>query len=417
MRIHPGCLCLLAGLVAGCGNPHPSLTSVSPNQAYSGQDVNMTLFGGNLIPTTILDPKQGRRIATSDGFRIRIGDGTSWWQLGDVTWLSPDRMTARFSGPMADGVKTGALDVELVDPRGEKAVLPGGFVKLGPDETPPLVTFEGPSLAAMFAPDMILRGSFSGADVAPGRLTGLDWTYYENDRVVATADNSCEVLAGAPKATCGFQVQISSTLAGGDVIQIVARAYDDADPPNVGESTLSFVLHGLPSIAKLSPEKGASGTDLVIHGSGFLPGSQVTFDDKLMFPDGGIFVDANTLSGHAPDHTGAGKVKVVVHSPLGKSAPVEFEYLPGPEIVMVSPSAGSAAGGTAVTVKGNHLSNAVIYFGDDLSSALPFTEWIERSETAAVGKAPPGYGDATVWAVDPDLGYDKITHGYAWSLP
>jgi hypothetical protein len=415
MRIHPGCLCLLAGLVAGCGNPHPSLTSVSPNRAYSGQDVHMTLYGDNLIPATILDPNQGRRIATSDGFRIRIGNGKRWWQLEDVAWLSPNRMTAWYAGFMAQEVDPGELAVELVDPRGEKAVLPGGFVKLEADQTKPVVTFESPSQDAMFAPGLFLRGRFSADGVAPGKLTGLDWTYYENDRAVTGSDNSCEVLPGSSHASCAFQVRISSALGGGDVVQIVARAYDDAEPVNVAEQPLSFVLHALPSIAKLSPEKGGPGTDIVIRGSGFIPGSQVTFGDKLMFPDGGIFVDANTLSGHVPDRDGVGKIEVVVRSSLGISEPAEFEYLPVPQITMVIPPTGPA--GTNVTVRGKNLSNARIYFGDELASAVPFTKLLAQSDTAVVGTAPPGIGNATVWAIDPDSGYADLPHGYTWSTP
>jgi hypothetical protein len=416
MRIHLGCLWLLAGLEAGCGNPHPSLTSVSPNRAYSGQDVHMTLYGDNLIPATILDPNQGRRIATSDGFRIRIGtQKKGWWQLSDVAWLSPHSMTGWFSGAMAEDVTPGNLDVELVDPRGEKAVLPGGFVKLGADVAKPVVTFESPSQDTLFAPGLFLRGRFSADAAVPGKLTGLDWTYYENDRPVTGSDNSCEVLPGSLHASCAFQVRISSALGGGDVVQIVARAYDDAEPANVAEQPLSFVLRALPTIAKLSPDKGGSGTDIVIHGSGFVPGSQVTFGDKLMFPNGGIFVDANTLSGHAPDRDGVGKVQVVVRSALGISEPAEFEYLPVPQITMVIPPSGPA--GTSVTVRGKYLSNARIYFGDQLASAVPFDKLIAQSDTAVVGTAPPGIGSATVWAVDPDLGYDDLPHGYTWSAP
>jgi hypothetical protein len=376
----------------------------------------MTLWGDNLIPATILDPNQGRRIATSDGFRIRIGgDGKNWWQLSHVAWLSPNRMSAWFAGFMTQGVDPGALDVELVDPRGEKAVLPGGFVKLEADQTKPMVTFESPTQEAMFAPGMFLRGRFNADGVAPGKLSGLDWTYYENDRPVAGSDNSCEVLPGSSHASCAFQVRISSALGGGDVVQIVARAYDDAEPANVDEQPLSFVLHALPTIAKLSPEKGGSGTDIVIRGSGFVPGSQVTFGDKLMFPNGGMFVDASTLSGHVPDHDGVGKVEVVVRSALGTSEPAEFEYLPVPQITMVIPPSGPA--GTSVTVRGKNLSNARIYFGDELASAVPFTKLLAQSDTAVVGTAPPGLGSATVWAVDPDLGYDDLPHGYTWSAP
>lgn len=420
MRIHPGCLCLCVGLWAGCENPHPALTSVSPNQAYSGQDVSMTLLGDNLVPATILDPSEGRRIATSDGFRIRIGDGTNWWQLGDVAWVSPHEMTARFTGAQAQGVALGELDVELVDPRGQKAVLPGGFDMLAKDQTPPTLTFDGPTPDVPFAPGMYLRGSFRAADVAPGRLSGLDWTYLENDRQMAASDGSCVVPPGGTEATCSFQVQISKTLGGGDVVSILAQAYDDADPPNVSDTPpLSFVLHALPWIAEVSPENGGlmGGTDVVIKGSHFPPDSKVTFDGVLMFPDGGVFVDENTLSGHVPACATPGRVDVMVHAALGNSNAVPFEYRPGPYLTGIAPAVGSFTHETKVTVMGNRLSGATIYFGDDLASAVTFSSAVSQTDTTVVGWVGPGSGQTTVWAFDPNLGYDKLSLGFTWSVP
>jgi hypothetical protein len=416
MRIHPGCLCLCIGLWTGCENPHPSLTSVSPNQAYAGQDVSMTLFGDNLVPATILDPGEGRRIATSEGFRIRIGDGTNWLQLGDVAWLSSRRMTARFAGAQAQGVDFGALNVELVDPRGQKAVLPGGFTKLASDQTPPVVTFDSPTPDVPFTSGVFLRGRFTAADVAPGKLSKLDWAYFENDRQVVAFDDSCGILPGLAEASCSFQVKISSALGGGDVVSIVARAYDDADPPNVGQLPLSFVLHALPSIVAVSPQKGGimGGTDVVITGNHFLPDSKVTFDGVLMFPDGGIFVDENTLSGHAPARANPGVVDVVVHSAIGNSNAVGFAYAVGPVLTAIETYPSDR---TQVTVRGKNLANAAIYFGNELASALPLSPLPGQNDTTITGIVPPGLGQTTVWALDPDLGYDKLTFDFTWSTP
>jgi hypothetical protein len=420
MRIHRGYLCLCAGLVAGCENPHPSLTAVSPNQAYSGADVNLALFGDNLLPATILDPDQGRRIATSDGFQIRIGNGTEWSQLGDVAWLSPSRMTAWFTSAMANGFAPGPLDIELVDPRGEKATLPGGFALLGRDESPPILLFDGPDEDAMFAPGMLLRGRFHAADVPPGKLTRLDWTYYENNDPVDGSAGSCLVPPESTEAGCSFQVQISDGLHEGDVVRIVALAYDEASPPNQGDSQRAFVLRPVPSVSAIAPPSGgtAGGTDVVITGRGFVPGSKATLDGVLLFPDGGLYVDPNTLSGHVPPHK-AGVAALVVHTPLGDTTDaVVFQYLAPPQILAIDPKVEGISGATQVKITGKNFSQQTrIYFGTALESALPLVQPTWQADTLIVGFAPAGHGQATVWAFDADLGFTALVDAFAWRTP
>jgi hypothetical protein len=423
MRIHPGCLCLYAGLAVGCENPHPSLSGVSPGQAYSGQDVSLTIAGENFVPATVLDPDQGRRIATSDGFRIRIGDGTSWWQLDDVAWLSTSEMTASFAGSMTEGFPPGALDVELVDPRGQRAVLSRGFVELGPDLTPPVVAFDSPAPDAAFAPGMLLRGHFTAADVAPGKLGALEWTYYENGRPVTDSGGDCRTLPGVAGAGCTFQAQISSALRAGDGVTIVARAYDDADPANLAELPRSFVLHARPAIESAIPPFGGTmgGTDVVIKGSGFVPGATVTVDGVLLFPDGGIYVDPTTLSGHIPAArrpSDEAWVALAIHSPLGDSKlAAGFHYLPTPQIQTIAPT--SASAGATITIGGNHFSDhTCVYFGTALATATRICQpdLVSRTDTAIVLHAPDGRGTATVWVYDDNLGYTELPNAFTWSL-
>jgi hypothetical protein len=424
MRIHPGYLCLCAGLAAGCENPHPSLASVSPGQAYSGQDVRLTIMGDNFIPTTILDPDQGRRIATSDGFRIRIGDGTSWWQLDDVAWLATTQITASFAGSMAEGFAPGALDVELVDPRGERAVLTHGFVELGPDLIPPVVTFDSPTADTMLAPGMLLRGHFNAADVAPGRLSALDWTYYENDSPVADSGGDCQIPSGVLGAGCGFQAQISGRLRGDDVVKIVARAYDDADPANVGAASLSFVLHPQPALEGVTPPSGGTmgGTDVVIRGSGFIPGSTVTINGVPLFPDGGLYVDPSTISGHIPAARKPDEesmVPVLVHTAFGDSKlAAGFHYLPSPQIQAITPT--SAPAGAKITISGSHFSDQTcVCFGTTLATATRVCQpdFLSRTDTMIALNAPAGHGKATVWAYDDNLGYTELPKAFTWSSP
>jgi hypothetical protein len=423
MWTHRGCLCLCLCLCAclgvGCEEPHPALRAVSPNQAYSGEDVNLTLMGDNFVPATILDPDQGRRIATSDQFQVRVGNGFDWWHASAVAWLSPNRMTACLSGAMA-GFGPGPLDVELVDPRGEKTILPGGFTLLGRDDVPPTLTFDGPSPAAMFAPDMLLRGRFHAVDLPMGTVTGLDWTYYENGQAVDAAKGSCPVPPQATEASCDFQVRTSTGLGDPGEVKILARATDGANPPNRAEKTLTFLLHPAPSVSAISPSSGGTlgGTDLVITGNGFVPGSTATLDGAPLFPNGGIYVDSHTLSGHVPAHA-QGRVAVVVHTPLGDArAPVAFQYLAPPQILAIDPSVEDLSGVTQITITGQNFSQKTrIYFGTTLEGGVPLDPSSWKSPTLITGVVPAGHGQAWVWAFDNDLGFTKLEAPFSWRTP
>ncbi len=421
MRSCPGYLCLLVGFLAGCDNPHPSITGVTPQQAYAGDDVTLTILGDNFVPATILDPDQGRRIATSDGFRIRVGDGTSWADLADIAWLSPGEITGWLSAGPASAFVPGPLDVELRDPRGQSATLPGGFVELGPDLTPPIVTFTSPDPAAAFTPGMLLRGSFHAADAAPGKLTGLRWAYFEgNDVDHSVADGSCWVAPQAAEGDCSFQVQINPQLRGGDVVRIRAYAEDNAASPNTGQSEMAISLLAAPEVVSVTPSDGGTlgGTDVVIRAVGLLPGSTASVDGVLLFPNGGLVVDANTLSGHVPPHA-PGAASLLVHTPVGDARGVlTFAYLPPPQIDAISPDVGSAAGGTAVTITGSNFSqDTQIYFGTTLTGAAPLASPFLASPTTIVGTAPAGSGRGTVWAFDANLGYSKLDGGFSWRAP
>lgn len=417
MWIHRGCLCLCAGLLAGCENPHPSLSGVNPNLAYSGQSVSLAILGDNFVPAMILDPEQGRRIVTSDGFQVRIGSGNTWWQLSDVAWLSTGELTGWFScdAVVDPGGPPLRFDVELVDPRGRRAVLDSAFTQLGPDVDPPQVSFASPSSDAVLAPGMLVHGLIHAKDVRPGKLGTLSWSYLENGVEVAQSDDSCVVLPGADQADCSFQVEITDSLHEGDSVLFVALATDDVGNPKTTQ--LAFTVHAKPSVTSISPTGGgtAGGTDVVIRGTGFTRDSTATIDGVLLSPNGGIFVDATTLSGYVPPHA-IGSAAVVVHTPMGNSTgAVLFEYQPPPQITSIVVSPESATCRVPVVVNGTGFTGQTdIDFGDTLASAVVLAGQSLLKNGSIVGCAPGGFlMYPTVWAFDPDLGYTQ----FAWGMP
>jgi len=418
MRFGWALLQILPGLALGCANPRPALLAVEPAQAGSDRDTRLTLLGRDFVPAAELDPLSGRRIATSEGFVARIGTAGQWLELVAVDWLTPGALAVTLPSATAQRLPVALLDIEVMDPRGQVAILSAGFHELGPDLEGPSLAFTSPSPDTPFASGMLLRGSFHAAEAPPGTIATLGWAAFENDK--PRASGSCLVAPGTAEDDCGFQFTISQRLGEGTVVRVVADATDGSLHGNQTLATLVIRLRDKPSLVSISPSSGgtAGGTDVVVLGTGFLAGSQAMMDGELLFPDGGIVVDENTISGHTPAHA-AGTGLVSVRTPLGQVNETRpFTYLPPPLIATITPAAGPVAGGTAVAIGGANFSASTrIYFGQSLGDALPLVEQFVQSDTAIVGRTPAGSGPTTVWACDGMLGFTKLVDGYTWRLP
>jgi hypothetical protein len=418
MRFRWAPLQLLLALAPGCANPRPELLAVVPDQAFSDQDTRLTLLGRDFVPAATLDPVSGRRIATSDGFVVRLGTAGQWVELGAVAWLATGTLAVTLPSAMAQRLPAAPLDVEVTDPRGQATTLPAGFHALGPDLVAPSLVFTSPASDAPFASGMLLSGSFHAAKAPPGTIATLRWSAFENGQ--PRASGRCLVAPGTSEDDCGFQLTISQDLDEGDVVRIVAEATDTALHPNLAQLPLDIRLHDKPSLSSISPSRGgtAGGTDILVFGSGFLAGSQALIDGEPLFPEGGIVVDENTISGHTPAHA-AGTGLLTVRTPLGQvDATRPFTYLSPPLIAAIEPAAGPPAGGTAVSIMGaNFSADTRIYFGPSLDDALPLAEQFVQNDSAIVGRAPAGRGPTTVWAFDDALGFTKLLGGFTWGTP
>lgn len=413
MRFRWVWLQLSAGLALGCGEPQPSIESVVPIAAGSDRDVRLTILGRDFVPATILDPVSGRRIATSEGFAARIGMEDRWVHLSKLDWLSSGALAGTLP---ANSAETGWLDVEVTDPRGRVDRLEKGFHELGRDTEGPTLSFLGPAADTLFAAGMLLRGSFRATDAPPGTLEALRWTAYANGSELTAAE--CRISPKARQADCGFQLVISDNLRGDDEVSIVAEAEDDSG--NASQLTLPFSLRDKPKVSSIFPKTGgtAGGTDVVIRGTGFLPGSTALLGDQPLLPDGGIRIDDTSISGYTPPHA-EGSPSVVVHTPIGDaSGLVVFRYEAPPVLVSITPEHGPPSGGTEVAIRGaNFSSDTRIYFGSTLDDAVPLDELLVQGPTSIIGITPAGSGTTTVWAFDGSLGLAKLPDGFTWRAP
>jgi hypothetical protein len=184
---------------------------------------------------------------------------------------------------------------------------------------------------------------------------------------------------------------------------------------------LSFTLKDKPAISSMNPETGgtAGGTDVVILGSGFLPGSTATLDDQPLLPDGGIRVSNTMISGYTPAAREAGTPRIVVHTPMGDASAIGlFRYKASPVLLSIWPDHGPPSGGTGVTISGaNFGTNMRVYLGATLDEAVALEALVVQGTTSIIGVTPAGSGTTTVWAVDDALGFAKLRDGFTWGTP
>jgi hypothetical protein len=417
-----------AAVLVGCAGsePQPRIDAVEPAQAYTDRGIRLTLTGADFVPSFRIDPESGARMATMQRFSGRIGSEPSWEALSDFGWIGPTQISVGLLKDDADDLPIGLWDVEITDPRGHSAMLRGGFLALGP-QSPPVVTVTSPVIGpiSIYVPGANIHAMATATTPPPGHMTALTWTYSEPKAADGTQRNpvtaACPSLPGAGSIDCVFDVTISSNLSSGMTVNLDIAAFNDGVSPY--NQTVEHVPLGLsprPTVSSVMPQVGgtAGGTNVLIQGSGFVPGTRVYFGTSLLIPDGGIVVRPEIISGYAPAHI-AGEVPVTVQSRLGfASWNSKFEYRLPPQISSITPSSGAQDATTPVQVAGKNFSKStIIYLGHTLADAVPLASASLFSDGEIDGLVPHGSGRVTVWAFDPSTGWTSLPDGFSWIAP
>jgi len=163
-----------------------------------------------------------------------------------------------------------------------------------------------------------------------------------------------------------------------------------------GHSIAEFSRIVTPSVSRLNATHGSptEGAEVYVKGSGFAEGATVSFGG-VPSPEV-VVTSASTLRAKAPALGTEETVPVRVENEAGESAEVaadKFTYTDKPVVSGVSPSLGSEAGGTVVTITGTELASATkVSFG---SATASFTVNSSESITATT-PAGGGVVDVTV---------------------
>jgi hypothetical protein len=416
MSLGPVRLPLVCALLCGCGAGAPTATisMVTPVRAYSDAPLRLTISGQGFVPAFQIDQGSGMRVGEAGRFWGQVGTGTQPVLLHDFDWVDKNTLTAW----MDPGLPAGQHDLEITDPRGQLARKEQAFWSLGRDSSPPMVVFERPAPTTPVVGGVMLDVAISASDREPGTLRSLDWESLAGGTSIES--HKCRFEASPDRARCDFQVVVPGWLAPGDQFVLRAVATDGAAVPNRTEQSLTFTVQQPPLLNSINPIRGgvAGGTDLVIRGAGFFPGSKAYVGGVPILPDGGVVLDQQTMFGRTPPHT-EGPVSVVVRTPIGEAPLLGFfQYAQPPQIEAILPEVGDPDGATAFRVRGRGFTDQTqIFFGDSLLQAIPSEEQRVVSDSEISGAAPAGRGRTSVWAFDPDLGWSRLPDGFGWSMP
>jgi IPT/TIG domain-containing protein len=328
--------------------------------------------------------------AFAPGAQVRFG--------ADASVGPPERLSAGQLVAVAPPHAPGAVDVAVVNPDGQQAVL---FSGLAYDADPPRPPAAGPPVLAGVAPE---AGSEGGGTVLT--LTGSDF------------DPQASVMLGGSPATVTGRSATSLTVStpphAPGLVDVAVQNPDGQTSTRAGAFTYVAVPPPPPVLASLTPASGpeAGGTTVVLGGSGFLAGATVTF--------GGA---PATVLGHAPDaltvligsHPAA-VVGVEVTNPDGQRStlPAAFTYLAAPALALhaVAPASGPTAGGTGITLTGAFAAGATVTVGGVAASDVAVTD---SSITATT--PPHAAGVVAVAVRNPDGATASLAAAFTFVAP
>jgi hypothetical protein len=168
-----------------------------------------------------------------------------------------------------------------------------------------------------------------------------------------------------------------------------------------------------PTVSNVSPNVGplAGGTAVTITGTGFAAPSTVTFGSSAATKV--TVVSSTSITATTPAGP-AGAVNVAVTS-NGQSGALSngFTYAAAPSVSSVSPSAGSTAGGTAVTITGaNFASPATVTFGTSTA-----TNVVVVSSTSITATTPARAAGVVNVKVTANGQSGTLTNGFTYAAP
>jgi IPT/TIG domain/Abnormal spindle-like microcephaly-assoc'd, ASPM-SPD-2-Hydin/Fibronectin type III domain len=173
-----------------------------------------------------------------------------------------------------------------------------------------------------------------------------------------------------------------------------------------------FTYIAPPTVTSVSPNNGpvAGGTAVTITGTNFATGATVTLGGTVA--TNVVVASSTTITATTPAHV-AGAVTATVTNSNGLSGNLAngFTYVAPPTVTGVSPSSGTTAGGTAVTISGtNFATGAGVTFGSAAATNVVVVSSTTITATTPAGSA----GAVAVTVTNPGSLSGSLASGYTY---
>ena len=331
----------LAAVLGAWGAACPQIADVNPFSGPTSGGTVITITGTHLAEVT--EVTIGGAAATE----VVVVDATT------VTAVTP----AGVSGPKVVAVRSPSGTAELVN----------GFTYLVGSGSPPTIATVNPPQGPLSGGTIVL---ISGSEfVAPASVL-FGGVPAESVSVIGPTSLNAVV----PEGSTGGPVEVS-----------VTTPYGTA---TLGEG---YFYNAAPVITSVLPSSGpyTGGTILEIAGQGFLGAEKVRFGGSTEVYN--LQVVSNTLIRVVTPSYAQDTVDVSVVTPWGTgTAPSAYSFVAPPVISSVTPSSGSALGGTLLSIVGSKFTGAT---GVTVGGALA-TSVAVLSDTELRVVAPPGVAGA-----------------------
>jgi hypothetical protein len=371
-------------------NGGPWFISGAPSMSWSDDDLhNLTQIIGsdfeavNLTPiVNSLSVSTGAAgsTVTINGLCFSGGAGMTKVYFGSVAatniQIVSDTQIIATVPSQAVGTK---VDVTVASPYGTSVKKTADQFTYGGSNVPP------PPPSSVVSAISPAEGSITGGAVVTisgSGFTGASGVSFGSQPASSfTVNSDSSITAVAPAEAAGI-VNITVTTSAG------ASAVNSAD---------QFSFLSSPLVTAVSPAMGstAGGKAVTITGANFSGASSVTFGPNAA---SSFSVNSNgSITATAPAGS-AGTVNIWVTTQAGESATVsadQFTYMGAPVVTGISPSSGSTAGGTQVTISGSNFTGITsVTFGT--KAATSFSVNNDGSITAVAPAQAAGAVDILV---------------------
>jgi hypothetical protein len=271
----------------------------------------------------------------------------------------------------------------------------------------------GPATSFTFVPAPVVSSVSPGIVPTAGQAVIIDGSDFASPVVVrfggtaaagATLLSPTQIAAAAPAHAAGT-VDVAVENPDGQVATLAAAInYSDQPPPPPTVQP--------PTVTGISPATGRNtgGTSATLTGTNFDGTTTVTFGGVKATV---VSVSATTLGVVTPQHPD-GVVDVVVGNGAGAATLASgFTYAPPPppSLTSLTPTSGSATGGTVVTLSGTNFDQPVVDFGGATATVQAATA------TSVSVVSPPGIGTVALTVTNADAQSSTLPAAFTYTTP